>query len=39
MIKVVEMLAHQFADIRWAVRDGVITKEQYQEFTGKEYTE
>jgi Phage uncharacterised protein (Phage_XkdX). len=37
MIDLIKMLAQQYADIRWAVEDGAITKEQYKEFTGKDY--
>ncbi|MCC4486287.1 XkdX family protein [Limosilactobacillus reuteri] len=37
MIDLIKMLAQQYADIRWAVEDGAITKDQYREFTGKEY--
>ena len=39
MVEIIKMLAQQYADIRWAVEDGVITKEQYKEFMGKEYQE
>ena len=39
MVEIIKMLAQQYADIRRAVEDGVITKEQYKEFTGKEYQE
>ena len=38
MVEIIKMLAQQYADIRWAVKDGAITKEQYKEFTGKEYS-
>ena len=37
MIEIIRRLAQQYADIRWAVEEGAITKEQYKEFTGKEY--
>lgn len=37
MVEIIRMLAQQYADIRWAVEDGAITKDQYREFTGKEY--
>ena len=37
MIEIIRMLAQQYADIRWAVEEGAITKEQYKEITGKEY--
>lgn len=39
MVEIIKMLAQQYADIRWAVEAGAITKEQYKEFTGKEYSE
>ncbi|MQB72793.1 XkdX family protein [Lactobacillus reuteri] len=37
MVEIIKMLAQQYADIRWAVEEGAITKEQYKEFTGNEY--
>lgn len=39
MVEIIRMLAQQYADIRWAVEEGAITKEQYKEFTGKAYRE
>ena len=39
MVEIIRMLAQQYADIRWAVEDGAIAKEQYKKFTGKEYSE
>lgn len=39
MVEIIKMLAQQYANIRWAVEEGAITKEQYKEFTGKAYRE
>lgn len=39
MVEIIKMLAQQYADIRWAVVEGAITKQQYKEFTGMEYQE
>lgn len=39
MVEIIKLLAQQYADIRWAVEEGAITKEQYKEFTGKAYRE
>lgn len=39
MADIIKLLAQNYVDIRWAVKQGVINKDQYKEFTGHEYIE